>query len=1254
MGLTAFAALWMEQSSAARSQRRFDTAVGAMQEQIRSRLDSYIALLRGGGALLAVKADATRFDWHDYVERLRIQEFYPGVQGMGFTRRMAPGEIEKVVESIRSQGIRDFQIHPPDPRPEYHTIVFLEPLDRRNLAALGYDMFTEPTRRAAMERAWTSGEAAASGKVRLVQEIDGREQSGFLIYLPVYSGEAVPTTEQERRQSLRGFVYSPFRIDDLFYGIFGRKNPFQLDLEVFDGAGPEPERRLFPSTTTATSPIRARHRTETQIEVGGRAWTLAFSSSPTFHESTLGGLPFAATALGIGLSLALFYFARREAQARAEAEGSAADLAEQREKLQVTLSSIGDAVIATDIAGRVQLMNAVAQTMTGWTQSEALGKPLQEVFHVLDDTTGKPIQSPVEQVLRQGSIGEVANHTLLVSRNGDRRSIDDSAAPIQDRNGNAIGVVVVFHDVTEKRHDERRLKVQHEITQMLSSTNSLEEAIPGVLESFCEKLQWDVGVFWQLDVETQRLVCQHTWQRLDAACKLLPQECKRTSFGTGEELPGRVSSDPRNVSLEDIENARETSWTRQLKDAGVRSAVAIPVVAGEKVFGVLEFFSCTRKTDTRVYLNTKQAIGVQVGQFIERKRAEEALRESEERYRKVIETAADGIITMNEESIIQSVNPAAERLFGRTAEELIGQSMTVLMPERFRSKHREGVHRFLRTKQRGIPWTGVELPGLQKDGTEIPLEISFGFSQQNGRNLFIGFLRDISQRKRAQEALQASQQQLQLITDSLPVLISYIDSDQRYRFNNRAYEDWFGRTQSELQGKHLREVLGEAGYAALLPSIEAGLRGERVHREIEVPLTTGETRLVDASYIPRFDSEGKVEGLYALVADITARRRAEVELRRTQANFKLLFDFNIIGFYFGSSGGEILEANDAFLQLLGYSREELEQGVLRWDRITPPEWHAQDQDFFSKFQASGFFGPREKEYFHKDGHRVPVVIGGARLPEQSRGIIFVLDLTRQKQVENELKEAQRELARHAAELEKKVTERTAHLQEMVGELEGVSYSLSHDMRAPLRTIQSFSEIVLADAKARLEPTEAELLTKSINAARRLDRLIRDVLIYSRVSRESIDLQPIEVENLLRQIIEERPEFQPPAAQVAIERPLGRVQGHEAYLTQCLTNLLDNAVKFVRPNERPRVRIWSEDVGGNIRLWIEDNGIGITPEAQQRVFGIFQRVHSEKAYPGTGIGLAIVRKAVERMGGTVGVESQPGAGSRFWVELRRGH
>jgi signal transduction histidine kinase len=163
-------------------------------------------------------------------------------------------------------------------------------------------------------------------------------------------------------------------------------------------------------------------------------------------------------------------------------------------------------------------------------------------------------------------------------------------------------------------------------------------------------------------------------------------------------------------------------------------------------------------------------------------------------------------------------------------------------------------------------------------------------------------------------------------------------------------------------------------------------------------------------------------------------------------------------------------------------------------------------------------------------------------------------------------------------------------------------------------------------------------------------MIQEVLSFTKMSRQEIRLEPLDVDRLVRDLIAERPELQPPRAEVIVRSPLLSMQGHEASLIQCLTNLLGNAVKFVPRDVQPRVIVSSERRGEAVRLWVEDNGIGIEPAIEGKLFEMFYRGSSGKDYEGTGLGLAIVRKAVERMGGKVGVESEPGRGSRFWVEL----
>ncbi len=267
--------------------------------------------------------------------------------------------------------------------------------------------------------------------------------------------------------------------------------------------------------------------------------------------------------------------------------------------------------------------------------------------------------------------------------------------------------------------------------------------------------------------------------------------------------------------------------------------------------------------------------------------------------------------------------------------------------------------------------------------------------------------------------------------------------------------------------------------------------------------------------------------------------------------------------------------------------------------------------------------------------------------------------------------AHEELEKHKNHLEELVKERTK-------ELEAFTYSVSHDLRAPLRAMEGFSQALLEDYADRLDPVGQDYAHRIAAAAQHMDILIQDLLGYSRLSRIEIKLRPVVLEGVVQEALSLlTPEIQEKSAQVAVERPLPRLVGHHGTLVQVVGNLLSNAIKFVAPGVKPQVRVWAETIADCglrivdvrsiqqstvpkseirnakwVRLWVEDNGIGIAPEHHELIFRIFERLHAVETYPGTGVGLAIVRKGMERMGGRVGVESEPGRGSRFWVELPR--
>jgi PAS domain S-box-containing protein len=232
-------------------------------------------------------------------------------------------------------------------------------------------------------------------------------------------------------------------------------------------------------------------------------------------------------------------------------------------------------------------------------------------------------------------------------------------------------------------------------------------------------------------------------------------------------------------------------------------------------------------------------------------------------------------------------------------------------------------------------------------------------------------------------------------------------------------------------------------------------------------------------------------------------------------------------------------------------------------------------------------------------------------------------------------------------------QRSAELQEVVGELEAFTYSVSHDLRAPLRTVKGFADTVLQDYGDALQGPGVQYMERIRNAADRLERLVEDILAFSRLPREKLVLLPVDVAHIVSSILEETPSFRPPQACIVISGTLPVVMAHEPSLRQVFFNLLGNAVKFVPKGRTPVVNVRAETAETDATIWVEDNGIGLRPEDHARIFRVFERVANSEGFPGTGVGLAIVRRTIERLGGSVGVESTLGGGSKFWIKLRTG-
>lgn len=508
-----------------------------------------------------------------------------------------------------------------------------------------------------------------------------------------------------------------------------------------------------------------------------------------------------------------------------------------------------------------------------------------------------------------------------------------------------------------------------------------------------------------------------------------------------------------------------------------------------------------------------------------------------------------------------------------------------------------------------------------------------------------------SRKRSASDDLYESQQWLRMLIDSAEdYAIFAVNREGKITTWNKGAERIFGYTEEEIRERDFSIIFTPEDRERGAPRTEA----ERALREGYSPderwhLRKDGTRLfVSGSVRPLRDEAGTIHGFLKVAHDITRGKQVEGALRESEERFRLLADSSPTLIWITGAKGELLFSNRRHVETFGKGVEQMR--CLNWQEVVHPDDLPAYEKAFQEaidrrkpFRIEVRFRRVDGRWRWFDAQAVPRFSDAGEYLGMAGNSC---DIT-------EIKEARDELARLNQELEQRVRDRTARLTETIQELEGFSYSLSHDMRAPLRAMRSFAEILRTDYGQQLGAEGADMLERIGSSAARLDQLIQEVLTLSRLRTERVETKPVDLEKLLRQIIRERAALQASRADIQVDTPMLKVRGHDASLSQCLSNLLDNAVKFVRPGARPRVRIWTEWRNGLVRVWVEDNGIGIPKKHHQRIFGMFQRLHTMEEYQGTGIGLTIVRKAVERMGGEAGVESEPGKGSRFWLELPAG-
>jgi PAS domain S-box-containing protein len=398
---------------------------------------------------------------------------------------------------------------------------------------------------------------------------------------------------------------------------------------------------------------------------------------------------------------------------------------------------------------------------------------------------------------------------------------------------------------------------------------------------------------------------------------------------------------------------------------------------------------------------------------------------------------------------------------------------------------------------------------------------------------------------------------------------------------------------------------------------------------------------------PRAPSEGDLAALkdFAALAEREIAVKAPEDLRESlrNANEKFSLIFNHLSDAIAVWDAETLKieaVNIRFMELFQWTREEVPSRTIIDISVERETTEALIKSY--------------------DGGGAPLIFIPERRLKRSDGSVFVGNISAGMFMASDRKKyissirditARKETERQVARLNDELTAKVKEVEAANGELKMFSFTLAHDLRAPLRAIRGFSAMLAEAASKDLAREQKELCGRILSASERMDALIEDLLVYSELSRREIALEPIELDDLIAEVLREvREAFPGKKVDFNVAMPLGKALGHPPVLQRAVFNLVSNAVKFVPAGVTPRVRVRSERKERRVRLWVEDNGIGIAAEEAHRLFVPFERLNPGADYPGSGIGLAIVRRSAQRMGGEAGVESAAGEGSRFWLEL----
>ncbi len=937
-----------------------------------------------------------------------------------------------------------------------------------------------------------------------------------------------------------------------------------------------------------------------------------------------------------------------------------------------------------------------------------------------------------------------------------------SGEPVFGKNGSLSGYRGVGNDVTAEVVLRQRLRMQHDVTRILSQARDSQLAIREVIETICRTMEWSWGAHRHVDPATAVLGCGAYWLApgvrakafVDFALQPKPADPQNGSVSRAIMQGGIFW-----VSDHTQENVRRSELARE---AGLRGAVFVPVRRGDATTDALEFFSERIEAPDQVLLDTLDAIGREVGQFMDRHEAQRSRSDLERERRHLLELLELQLEHMPIACILQDqqfgvvyCNPAAERIFGYTVDELRGVDFEALIVPDAGLAGVDDRRARLRSGDRGIMAT---TGNRRKDGSSLTCEWNFMplYGESGDFSGALATAQDVTERMRMMAALEESEERYRQIFAATPLPMWVTDAHvPRFLAVNDAAVRKYGYSRSEFERMTAIDLQAEDCRDAVTRQLLARDPAQPMQFLRRHLTRDGKSISVEITAQP-FQYGGQQARLI-LANDVTEQVENEARMIESEARYRQIFALTPLPMYLRDEDTlQFIDVNKACHEMYGYSREEMLRMSLI-DIQTPAGRERYMKGVYDR--PMGAFERLQKQHARRDGSLIDVEIHSYPTTMAGRKVRLVLirDMTEQLNMERLLRDnearlraiadnvpatiaffdadsalqysnfafdrwfapggegggspepfgeglmpllerallgeevtteramdtragqrvvrmtliphrkenggiegaylmgydltdfrrAEAEVRHLNAELEQRVEQRTRALAAANRELESFSYSVSHDLRAPLRTIDGFSQILIDEYSDVLDESGRGYLERVRAGSQRMAKLIEDLLELARVTRRDLQIRTCDLSAMAREIFRDLQALAPERA-VRVEIADGmRVAADEGLLRIALDNLMRNAWKFTGLQDSPLIEIGCAEDGESRTFFVRDNGVGFDMAYVDKLFGAFQRLHSETEFQGTGIGLALVQRVIRRHGGQVWAEAEPDRGATFY-------